>query len=89
MIPGRVLGYGAESAEEVTRRALGEAAPIIARQQAPESLAALRQYITEAQRLSEIPLQRTQGAMAATLPFGIAAAPTVGREYQRQFGGGR
>lgn len=88
-IPGRVLGYGAESAEEVTRRALGEAAPIIARQQAPESLAALREYITEAQRLSEIPLQRTQGAMAATLPFGIAAAPTVGREYQRQFGGGR
>ena len=89
MLPGRLLGYGAESAEEVTRRALGEAAPIIARQRTPESLEALRQYITEAQRLSEIPLQRTQGAMAATLPFGIAAAPTVGREYQRQFGGGR
>ena len=88
-LPGRVLGYGAESAEEVTRRAFGEAAPIIARQRTPESLEALRQYITEAQRLSEIPLQRTQGAMAATLPFGIAAAPTVGREYQRQFGGGR
>lgn len=86
LIPGQLLGYGAETAREIGQRALGEVAPMMATQRAPESLLALRQYLEQAERLRSLPLERTQRAMATTLPVGIAAAPVTGREYQRQFG---
>lgn len=83
MVPGQLAGYGGETAAQRAARGTGEVAPIVTRQLAPPSLRQLRDFLTEAERVRTLPLERTQRAMQRALPIGVAGSTVAGREYQR------